>query len=175
MARGALTTIVLAMMLLAVVPLSVNAEDSGGVQASESTVAISPSNPVEGGSATIRLTLYNSNNFEVEDIGTLEAFLTDGLRTLLKSDEKISEIPNLLEYTIRYPGHAQLVKELIAKDRFSNEIVNFNGTVMTQKEKTCLELFEEWKLLEDDEEFTFMIITAVKRDDSEILGERRPY
>ncbi|MFL2982410.1 MAG: CARDB domain-containing protein [Candidatus Poseidoniaceae archaeon] len=68
MARGALTTVVLAMMLLSVMPLSVSAEDSGGVQASESTVAISPSNPVEGGSATIRLTLYNSNNFEAEDV-----------------------------------------------------------------------------------------------------------
>ena len=68
MARGALTTVVLAMMVLSVMPLSVSAEDSGGVQASESTVAISPSNPVEGGSATIRLTLYNSNNFEAEDV-----------------------------------------------------------------------------------------------------------
>lgn len=55
-------------MVLSVMPLSVSAEDSGGVQASESTVAISPSNPVEGGSATIRLTLYNSNNFEAEDV-----------------------------------------------------------------------------------------------------------
>ena len=68
MARGALATVVLAMMVLSVMPLSVSAEDSGGVQASESTVAISPSNPVEGGSATIRLTLYNSNNFEAEDV-----------------------------------------------------------------------------------------------------------
>ncbi len=49
-------------------PISANAEDSGGVQASESTVAISPSNPVEGGSITITLTLYNSNNFEAEDV-----------------------------------------------------------------------------------------------------------
>ena len=68
MARGVLVTVVLAMMVLSVMPLSVSAEDSGGVQASESTVAISPSNPVEGGSATIRLTLYNSNNFEAEDV-----------------------------------------------------------------------------------------------------------
>ena len=68
MARGVLATVVLAMMVLSVMPLSVSAEDSGGVQASESTVAISPSNPVEGGSATIRLTLYNSNNFEAEDV-----------------------------------------------------------------------------------------------------------
>ena len=107
-------------------------------------------------------------NFEVEGIGNLEAFLTDGLRTLLKSDKKISEIPNLLEYTIRYPGHAKLVKELLAKDSFSNKVVNFNGKTITQKEKTCLELFDEWKLLDDEEEFTFMIITAVRKDGSEI-------
>ena len=68
MARHVVTTLVLAMMVLSVMPLSSQAEDSGGVQASESTVAISPSNPVEGGSATIRLTLYNSNNFVAEDV-----------------------------------------------------------------------------------------------------------
>ncbi|MBF91013.1 MAG: hypothetical protein CMP75_04550, partial [Flavobacteriales bacterium] len=55
-------------MMFSTMPMSVGAEDSGGVQASESTVAISPSSPVEGGSATIILTLYNSNNFEAEDV-----------------------------------------------------------------------------------------------------------
>ena len=68
MARGVLTTIVLAIMVLSFMPLPATAEDSGGVQASESTVAITPSNPVEGGSVTVRLTLYNSNNFEAEDV-----------------------------------------------------------------------------------------------------------
>ena len=52
-----MTTLILAMMILAVMPLSVSAEDSGGVQASSSTVSLSPSNPVEGGSVTIRLTM----------------------------------------------------------------------------------------------------------------------
>ena len=68
MARSVLTGIVLAMLIVSVMPISVDAADSGGVQASESTVAISPSNPVEGGSITITLTLYNSNNFEAEDV-----------------------------------------------------------------------------------------------------------
>ena len=68
MARGFVSAVVLAMMLVSTMPLSVNAEDSGGVQASTSTVAISPSNPVEGGSVTIRLTLFNSNNFVAEDV-----------------------------------------------------------------------------------------------------------
>ena len=68
MARGFLTTVVLAMMLVSTMPLSVDAEESGGVQASSSTVAITPQNPVEGGSVTIRLTLYNNNSFEAEDV-----------------------------------------------------------------------------------------------------------
>ena len=68
MARPTVTTLILAMMILAVMPLSVSAEDSGGVQASSSTVSISPSDPVEGSSITIRLTMYNDNNFAVDDV-----------------------------------------------------------------------------------------------------------
>ena len=68
MARPSVTALILAMMVLAAMPMSVNAEDSGGVQASESTVAITPSNPLEGGSINIRLTLYNSNPFQANDV-----------------------------------------------------------------------------------------------------------
>ena len=72
-----MTTLILAMMILAVMPLSVSAEDSGGVQASSSTVSISPSDPVEGSSITIRLTMYNDNNFAVDDV--LYKFYWDGV------------------------------------------------------------------------------------------------
>ena len=65
------------MLVLAVVPMPSEAEDSGGVQASPSTVAVTPSNPVEGGSITIRLTLYNSNNFDADDV--LYKFYWNGL------------------------------------------------------------------------------------------------
>ncbi len=54
--------------MFSTIPLYVSAEDSGGVQASSATVFISPSSPVEGGSATIILTLINSNSFEAEDV-----------------------------------------------------------------------------------------------------------
>lgn len=77
MARPTVTTLILAMMILAVMPLSVSAEDSGGVQASSSTVSISPSDPVEGSSITIRLTMYNDNNFAVDDV--LYKFYWDGV------------------------------------------------------------------------------------------------
>jgi len=56
------------MMVLAVIPVPASAGDSGGVQASESSVGISPPNPVEGGSVIITLTLQNTNNFEADDV-----------------------------------------------------------------------------------------------------------
>ncbi|MEJ2193339.1 MAG: saccharopine dehydrogenase C-terminal domain-containing protein, partial [Ignavibacteriaceae bacterium] len=42
---------------------------------------------------------------EVDGIGTLEAFNTDGLRTLLKT----MKIPNMIEKTLRYPGHREIM------------------------------------------------------------------
>jgi len=68
MASRSMTSLILAMMVLAVIPMPVSAGDSGGVQASESSVGISPSSPVEGGSVIITLTLQNTNNFEAEDV-----------------------------------------------------------------------------------------------------------
>ncbi len=68
MASRSVTTLILAMMVLAVIPMPTSAGDSGGVQASESSVGITPQNPVEGGSVIITLTLQNTNNFEAEDV-----------------------------------------------------------------------------------------------------------
>ena len=62
---------------------TVDAADSGGVQASPDTVAITPANPVEG-SITIRLTLYNDNNFMADDV--LYKFYWNGV----SSDKLIS-------------------------------------------------------------------------------------
>ena len=79
MASRSLTTLILAMMVLAVIPMPANAGDSGGVQASESSVGISPSNPVEGGSVMITLTLQNTNNFQADDV--LYKLYWDGIAT----------------------------------------------------------------------------------------------
>ena len=119
------------------------------------------------GEILVREALSDIQNFEVENIGELEAFLTDGLRTLLNSDQKISNIPNLSEYTIRYPGHADLIKKLIKDGNFSNDIIQYQNKSITQRENTCRELFKEWKL-HDEDEFTFMIILATTKSGKDI-------
>jgi len=106
-------------------------------------------------------------DFEVEGIGKLEAFLTDGLRTLLESELTIN-IPTLLEYTIRYPGHSQMISKLIDSGKLDDTKVFDDGKEISQKEFTTKKLFKEWKLAENDKEFTLLIIAAKAVDGKEI-------
>ncbi|MBT6527069.1 MAG: hypothetical protein HOM04_00975, partial [Euryarchaeota archaeon] len=59
---------ILAILLLCIasVPMPASAEQSGSIQASPSTVALQPANPVAGGSVTINLQLYNSGNYATD-------------------------------------------------------------------------------------------------------------
>ena len=106
-------------------------------------------------------------NFEFEGIGKLEAFLTDGLRTLLNA-ELTRDIPTLLEYTIRYPGHSEMISKLIEEGKLDDNLKFYNGKMTTQREMTTNKLFKEWKLMEDDKEFTLLIITAKTKEGEKI-------
>ena len=44
---------------------------------------------------------------EYDEVGKLEAFNSDGLRSILTT---MSHVSNMLEKTLRYPGHADLIK-----------------------------------------------------------------
>ena len=77
------------------------------------------------------------------EVGKLEAFNTDGLRSLLQT---MSHIPNMKEKTLRYPGHAKLMQSMIDDGFFNNK--NFD--------KTINKLFKDWKLKEDELEFTIL-------------------
>lgn len=94
------------------------------------------------GSTIIRPALTEIEEMNINPIGTLEAFNTDGLRTLLRT---FDHIPNLKEKTLRYPGHAELMKMLIK-----------TGLLDTQEGMNTL--FNQWKLNEDDEDLTIMKI-----------------
>ena len=106
-------------------------------------------------------------NFEFENVGKLEAFLTDGLRTLLTT-ELTKDISTLLEYTIRYPGHSKRISNLIEDGKLNDTVKTINGKLTSQREITCKELFKEWKLTENDKEFTLLVITAKTKEGEEI-------
>ena len=79
--------------------------------------------------------IINFNN-EME----LEAFNTDGLRSLLQT---MPHVNNMSEKTLRFPGHAKLIKEYIAKG-------------ILQDEGTIKKLFKDWNLEKDEPEFTIL-------------------
>ena len=81
--------------------------------------------------------------FKFSEVGKLEAFNTDGLRSLLQT---MGHIPNMKEKTLRYPGHAKLIQSMIDDGLFNDK--NFDRTIN--------KLFKDWKLKEDELEFTIL-------------------
>jgi len=82
----------------------------------------------------------------------LEAFNTDGLRTLLKT----MPVPNMKEKTLRYPGHARFMNALRDTGFFDENSMEVNGTSVRPIDVTAKLLFPKWKLAKDEDEFTVM-------------------
>ena len=89
-------------------------------------------------------------------VGTLEAFFTDGLRTVLTT------VParNLSEKTLRFPGHADRMRMLRETGFFSGEPIDVGGTRVVPREVTERLLFESWKRAPGDEEFLVLRVVC---------------
>lgn len=93
-------------------------------------------------------------------IGTLEAFNTDGLRTLART----MKAPFMKEKTMRYPGHIEKMRMLRETGFFGKEPIAVGHAKVTPLELTTKLLFPMWKMDKDDEDFTIMrvIVEGVK-------------
>jgi len=111
-----------------------------------------PARIMVNGELVVRPALSEVELLEFEGIGTLEAFNTDGLRTLLKT----MPVPNMKEKTMRYPGHARFMNALRDTGFFDENSVEVNGTSVRPIDVTAKLLFPKWKLAKDEEEFTVM-------------------
>ena len=112
-----------------------------------------PARYVENSCIITKPALSDAELLNFEPIGTLESFNTDGLRSILFT---MGHIPNMKEKTLRYPGHIDLMKGLIAAGFLSTEKIN--GLATTPMEFTSKLLFNQWKLGEEEPEFTLMQI-----------------
>ena len=71
---------------------------------------------------------------EFPKIGMLEAFYTDGLRTLLYTIRGVKE---MWEKTLRYPGHAEKIRLLKDLGFFSTEEITVNGVKLQPRQFTA--------------------------------------
>lgn len=97
--------------------------------------------------------------FEFAVAGTLEGFLTDGLRTVLRT----VKARNLEEKTLRFPGHAAKIALLRDTGLLSDEPILVNGVSVSPRAVTEAVLFPLWKLPPGDEEFTVLRVVAEGR------------
>ena len=115
-----------------------------------------PARYVENGKLVVREALSDCENVHFDQIGTLESFNSDGLRTII---DTMPHIPNMKEKTLRYPGHAEYVRVLKVSGFFNDKTIEVNGNMVAPIDLTSKILFNEWKLGESEAEFTVMRIT----------------
>jgi saccharopine dehydrogenase-like NADP-dependent oxidoreductase len=107
-----------------------------------------------GGREVVRPALSEVESVEMAGLGTLEAFNTDGLRTLLRT----SSVPDLVEKTLRYPGHAERMRALREAGFLSTDRIDVDGLEVTPRALTERLLFDAWRLDEGEPELTVMHI-----------------
>ena len=116
-----------------------------------------PARYVENGVVVTRPALTDVEQIHFSDVGTLESFNSDGLRSILFT---MSHIPDMKEKTLRYPGHVDKIRVLAESGFFDENPITINGKEITPLEFTSGILFREWKLGETEKELTVMRVTV---------------
>ena len=118
---------------------------------------IRPARLKENGRIVIKAALTDREYINFDEVGTLEAFNTDGLRSLLYT---MPHIENMKEKTLRYPGHVELIIALKDSGFFDEEQIEVNGTNISPRKFSSKVLFNNWKLDAEEEELTVMKVIA---------------
>lgn len=118
-----------------------------------------PARFVEHGRPVTKPALSDPELVDFDGVGTLEAFNTDGLRTLLRT----LAVPNMVEKTLRYPGHLERIRVLRDSGFFSTRPVSVGGVEVAPLALTSRLLFPLWQLGPDDEDLTVMRVVAEGR------------
>jgi len=114
----------------------------------------------KGGKLVVMPALSEPERVDIEAIGSLEAFNTDGLRSLLRT----MDVPDMVEKTLRYPGHRALMEVFRETGLFNEEKIDVNGARISPLEITTTKLLEHWKLKEDEAEFTVMRVDILQEE-----------
>ena len=115
-----------------------------------------PARFVENRNLIVREALSDVVEEEFEVIGKLESFNSDGLRSLIST---FSHVPNMKEKTLRYSGHAELMRIFRETGLFNKEKISVKGVEISPLDLMTKLLFPKWKMIEGDEDFTVMRVT----------------
>ena len=124
-----------------------------------------PARYIENGKEITRPALSDPELMNFPNIGTLEAFNSDGLRSIMKT----INAPNMIEKTLRYPGHIEKMAVLRETGFFDKKEIEINGKKIRPLDFTAKLLFPKWKLEEGDEDITVMqVIVEGEKDGKKV-------
>lgn len=115
-----------------------------------------PTRLIEHGRQVVKPALSDAELIEFSSVGTLEAFNSDGLRSLVST----IKAEHMAEKTLRYPGHINLIKALKCSGFFDEKPIEMNGTMVSPLEFTKKMIFPQWQLQEGEEDLTVMRIVV---------------
>ena len=115
-----------------------------------------PARIVEGGQVVAKPALAEIAPYEFPGVGTVDAFVTDGLRSLLTT----VTCPEMKELTLRYPGHAERMRVLRDAGFLSAEPVEVGGVRVAPVELTGKLLFPIWQYAPGEEDMTLFFCDA---------------
>jgi saccharopine dehydrogenase-like NADP-dependent oxidoreductase len=123
-----------------------------------------PARLVEGGEVVVRPALTEVEALDFHGVGTLEAFNTDGLRSLIET----SMVPEMVEKTLRYPGHCEQMSMLRDTGFFDETPITLGGVKVRPIDLSAELLIPAWHMEEGDEDLTVMRVEV----EGVIEGER---
>lgn len=119
-----------------------------------------PSRMVEFGHVVVKEALSEPNYIDFPGVGTLEAFNTDGLRSLIETVGKRRNVPHMKEQTLRYPGHIAMMRIMRETGLFSKDPLTVKGVTVRPLDVTSALMFPKWTYEPGEQDLTVMRIMA---------------
>jgi lysine 6-dehydrogenase len=119
-----------------------------------------PARLVAEGRVVVKEALSEPERMDFPGVGTLEAFNTDGLRSLVHT----LKVPFMKEKTLRYPGHAELMEAFRETGLFSKEPLRVGDVTVRPLDVLAKLLFPKWTFAEDEADLTVLRVVAEGRE-----------
>ncbi len=116
---------------------------------------------VEDGKVVVKPMLSETATIDFEEVGPLACLNSDGLRTLIRT----MDIPDMLEKTLRYPGHADLMRIFRDAGFLNLTPIEVKGASVRPIDVTASLLSPLWKYEPGEADLTIMRLVISGEED----------
>lgn len=115
---------------------------------------------VENGKVIVKPMLSETMTIDIDEVGTLACLNSDGLRTLIHT----TDIPDMFEKTLRYPGHAELMRNFKEVGFLNINPIQLEGANVRPIDVTAAMIAPHWKYEPGEPDLTVMrlIISGIE-------------